>query len=192
MFVGVDFIHLREVPQADTINIERHPAAIGSAVCIFAQLMGGWGGRGAERGGGGGASSVLGFLVVYFEPGIKLKAMFLVWKFCTYQTVTILRTRFSPASRLFSCLPKGGRRFWCLPLSRISRLSVWSHFSISPLLFFWLVLWLSLPGPVLLLAHSPDSFSLNLHFPKGRLLLLFFEQLGDEYFSWWYVLYAFI
>ena len=49
-----------------------------------------------------------------------------------------------------------------------------------------------------LLAHSPDLFfSLNLHFPKGRLFclaLVFFcllERLGDEqglaYFSQWYV-----
>ena len=36
-----------------------------------------------------------------------------------------------------------------------------------------------------------NYFSLNLHFPKGRLfcvalVLVFFERLGDEYFSWWY------
>ena len=35
------------------------------------------------------------------------------------------------------------------------------------------------------------SFPLNLYFPKGRLfcvalVCLFFERLGDEYFSWWY------
>ena len=41
---------------------------------------------------------------------------------------------------------------------------------ISPLLFFCLVLLLFVSYPVLLLAHSPDfCFSLNLHFPKGRL-----------------------
>ena len=45
----------------------------------------------------------------------------------------------------------------------ISGLSVWSHFSISPLLFFCLVLSLFLSYPFLLffLAHSPDLF-----FPK--------------------------
>ena len=48
------------------------------------------------------------------------------------------------------------------PLSRISGLSVRSHFSIFPLLFFCLiVLLLLLSYPFLLLAHSPDFF-----FPK--------------------------
>ena len=37
--------------------------------------------------------------------------------------------------------------FWCLPLSGISGLSVWSYFSISPLLFFCLVLSLFLSYP---------------------------------------------
>ena len=46
------------------------------------------------------------------------------------------------------------------PLSGISRLSVWSHFSISSLLFF-LVLLLFLSYPFLLWTHSPDFF-----FPK--------------------------
>ena len=67
-------------------------------------------------------------------------------------------------------------------LSGISRLSVRSHFSISPLFFFCLVLSLFLSYPFLI------YFSLNLHFPKGRLLwvaLCFFERLGDEYVSWW-------
>ena len=49
--------------------------------------------------------------------------------------------------------------FWCLPLSGISRLPVWSHFSVYPLLFFCLVLSLFLSYPFLLLAHSPDLFS---------------------------------
>ena len=55
------------------------------------------------------------------------------------------------------------------PLSGISWLSIWSHFSLSPLLFFCLVLLLFVSYPFLLLAHSPDSFCLNLHFSKGRL-----------------------
>ena len=45
-----------------------------------------------------------------------------------------------------------------LPLSRISGLSVWSHFSISPILFCSLVLLLFLSYHFLLLAHSPDLF----------------------------------
>ena len=46
------------------------------------------------------------------------------------------------------------------PVSGISGLSLWFHFSIiSPLLFFCLVLLLFLSYPFLLLAHSPDIFS---------------------------------
>ena len=76
-------------------------------------------------------------------------------------------------------------------LSGISGLSVWTHFSISPLLFFCLVLLLVLSYPCLLLAWS--LLSLNLHFSKGMLFcvaLVFFglfERLRDEYFSWWNV-----
>ena len=78
------------------------------------------------------------------------------------------------------------------PLSGNWGLSVWSHFSIFPLLFFCLAccsfcLILCCFWPILL-----SSFSLNLHFAKGRLFcvaLVFslFERLGDEYVSWWYV-----
>ena len=47
--------------------------------------------------------------------------------------------------------------FWCSPLSGISGLPVWSHFSIYYLLlFFCLVLLLFLSYPFPLLAHSPD------------------------------------
>ena len=72
-----------------------------------------------------------------------------------------------------STTPKGRLGdFWCLPLSGISGLSFWSHFSMSVLLIFCLVLSLFLPCPFLLLAHSPDLSPpppLSLHFPKGRL-----------------------
>ena len=59
-----------------------------------------------------------------------------------------------------------------------------------PLLFFCLVLSLSLSYPFLLLAHSPDLFFTNLHFLKGRLFCValafcLFEWLGEEYFSWY-------
>ena len=58
--------------------------------------------------------------------------------------------------------PKGGRGISDVsPLSGISRLPVRWHFSVSPLLFFSLVLSLFLTYPLLLLAHSP-----NLFFPK--------------------------
>ena len=60
------------------------------------------------------------------------------------------------------CPPKGGRGISDVsPLSRVSGLSVWSNFSIPPLLFFCLVLLLFLSDPFLLLGHSPDFF-----FPK--------------------------
>ena len=60
---------------------------------------------------------------------------------------------------------------------------------LSPLLFFYLVLSLFLSYPFLLLVHSLDFFPLNLHFPRHFCvaLVLFFERLGDVYFSWWYV-----
>ena len=65
------------------------------------------------------------------------------------------------------------------PLSGISRLPVWSHFSISPLV-------LSIPATHSVLSFSafgPFSglFSLNLHFPKGRLFCVFsfLEWFGD-------------
>ena len=53
--------------------------------------------------------------------------------------------------------------FWCLPLSGISGLPVWSHFSIiiSSCSSACLVLLLFLSYPFLLLVHSP-----NLFFPK--------------------------
>ena len=57
---------------------------------------------------------------------------------------------------------KGGRGFLMSPpLSGISGRSIWSYFSISPLLLFCLVLLLFLSYPFLLLAYSPDFF-----FPK--------------------------
>ena len=62
------------------------------------------------------------------------------------------------------------------PLSRISGLSVWSHFAISPLILlpslrsFCLILFCF--WPILL-----TSFSLNLHFSKGR---LFCFESGQE------------
>ena len=87
---------------------------------------------------------------------------------------------------------KGGWEF-LMSLPDVSGLPLWSHFSISPLLFFCLVLLLFLSYYFLLLAHSPvcpditvmvgwalkityptllTSFSLNLYFPKGRLFCL--------------------
>ena len=60
-------------------------------------------------------------------------------------------------------------RLWFSFMSGISELSVWSHFSMSPLVFFCLVPSLFLSYPFLIWAHSPDLFSLHLHFPKGGL-----------------------
>ena len=58
--------------------------------------------------------------------------------------------------------PKGGRGISDVsPLSGISGLPVWSHFSICPLLFFCLILSLFMSYLFLLLAHFPDLF-----FPK--------------------------
>ena len=54
--------------------------------------------------------------------------------------------------------PGGFLMFPPPPLSGILGLSVWSHFSITPLLFFCLVLLHFLSYPLLLLAHSPDLF----------------------------------
>ena len=80
------------------------------------------------------------------------------------------------------------------PLSGISlrAVSLIPLVYISPLLFFCLVLLLFLSYPFFCFWPIPmTSFPLNLHFPKGRFLFgscqLWFEQLGDEYFSWWYV-----
>ena len=82
--------------------------------------------------------------------------------------------------------------FLCLPLSGISGISVWSHCSVSPLLFFCIVLLLFLSYPFCFWPILLTSFSLKLHFPKGSLfcvalVCLFSERLGEEYFSWWYV-----
>ena len=76
-------------------------------------------------------------------------------------------------SCIFGTLKGRAGDSWCLPLSEISRLSVWSHFSISPLLFFCLALSLFLSDPFLLLAHSSDLF-----FPKPP----FFRKVGS--FVW--------
>ena len=74
-------------------------------------------------------------------------------------------TMWKSQDKLSFCLPTPEGRlgcFWCLPLSGILGLSVWSlDCSISPLFFFCLVLSLFLSYPILLLAHSPDLF-----FPK--------------------------
>ena len=73
--------------------------------------------------------------------------------------------------------PKGGRDFWYTPrpssLSWISGLSVWFHFSMSPLMFFCLVLLLILSCPFFFfLLILLTSFSRNLHFFKGRLFCM--------------------
>ena len=91
--------------------------------------------------------------------------------------------------------PKGGRGFLmsspCLE-SRVCQFD--PTFLLSPLLFFYLVLLLFNSGlsffgfwPTLL-----TSFSINLHFRKGKFFCValggfFSQQLGDEYFGWWYV-----
>ena len=73
------------------------------------------------------------------------------------------------------------------PLSGISGLSVWSHFSISPLLFFCLVSFSVLSYPFLLLAHSPDflsepPFSERLALLCGSTFSGFFYRLQFVYF----------
>ena len=72
---------------------------------------------------------------------------------------------------LFFVPLKGGREFLMSPHCLESGLSVWSHYIISPLLFFCLVLLLFLSYPFLLLAHSPDLFFLKLLFSKRYALL---------------------
>ena len=80
-----------------------------------------------------------------------------------------------------------------LSLSGISGLPVLSHFSIFPPLFFYRVLSLFLSYPFVLLAHSHDLFFPKLPFSErytllcGLCLFCLFEQLGDQYFSWWNV-----
>ena len=61
-----------------------------------------------------------------------------------------------------------------------------------PVFFFCHVLSLFLSYPFLCLAHSPDLFFPKSPFSERQAVLcgscfIFFERLGDEYFSWWYV-----
>ena len=69
-------------------------------------------------------------------------------------------------SRFYPPRRKAGGFLMSHPLSGISGLSVWFHFSISPLLFFCLVLSLFLFYPFQPLAHSPDPFYTKLPFPE--------------------------
>ena len=95
--------------------------------------------------------------------------------------------------------PKGGCGFLMSPPCLESQgLSVWSHLSIIISSFVLLLSPVAFSVFLSFSGFGPFSwhlFSLNLHFPKGlrsfvwRLFwgIWFFERLGDEYFSWWYV-----
>ena len=65
---------------------------------------------------------------------------------CKYSG-TVLATISCVWPRDFRCVP---------PVWNLRAVIVWSHFSISPILFFCLVLSLFLSYPFMLLAHSPD------------------------------------
>ena len=76
------------------------------------------------------------------------------WHFVTLLWERVKYVCFNIYSR--DVTPKGGRVISDVyPCLIISGLSVWSHFSISPLMFFCLVLSLFLSYSFLLLAHSP-------------------------------------